>query len=199
MGTLASAIAQLENTNPVYNNPGAISGGGDTGSSFGQGIGIYSTLDAGNAALSSQLSKIYAGSSPYYPGGSNLTLDQFGSIYGKSPTYGQSLGSILGVPSTTPLSQIPSGATGSSSSPQTGILGILNKGMNTLDSITGAPNADNPSGGQKSVLGIHLQDVVVIIVGIILIAAGLFSFKQTQTVIETGTKLGKKAAEVISA
>lgn len=196
MGTLASAIAQLENTNPIYNNPGAISGTGDTGSSFGKGIGIYSTLQAGEAALSDQLSKIYGGKSAYYT--PNMTLDQFGQVYAPNQNYGSSIASILGVPSSTPLSQIPSGVP-SSTAPQTGILGALNKGMNALDSFTGAPNVDNPQGGQKSAFGVSLHDIVVIVVGIILLAAGVFSFKQAQTVIQTGTKYGKKAAEVLSA
>lgn len=194
MGTLANAIATLENTNPAYNNPGAISGTGDTGSSFGAGIGIYSTLQAGQTALSSQLARIYSGSSSLYPGGASMTLDQFGEVYAPNQNYGKSLGSILGVPSSTPLSSIPSGTT--SNAPQTGILGALNKGMNALDSFTGAPNADNPQGAQKSAFGVSLHDIVVIVVGIILIAAGVFSFKQTQTVIETGTRVGRRIAEV---
>src|SRR6185312_15801372 len=122
VGTLASAIAQLENTKPSYNNPGAISGTGDTGSSFGQGIGIYSSVQAGQAALEHQLNLIYSGQSPYYPGGSSMTLDQFGQSYAPNQGYGAKIASILGVPSTTQLASIPSGT--NSTAPQTGILGV---------------------------------------------------------------------------
>lgn len=115
-------------------------------------------------------------------------LDQFGNIL-------DAAGKQIGV---VPNSVADVGTTGTpvSTAPKSGIAGWLNKGMNALDSVTGAPNADNPTGGQKSVLGIHLQDVVVIIVGIILIAAGLFSFKQTQTIIQTGGKIGKRIAAI---
>jgi hypothetical protein len=201
MGTLASAIAALENTNPVYNNPGAISGTGDTGSSFGAGIGIYSSLSAGQQALENQLTNVYSGTDPLYPGGSAMTLTQFGQAYEGNPssTYGNSLANILGVPASTPLSAIPSGV-GGSTAPQTGFLGALNKAMNALDSVTGASNVDNPAGnGTIPFLGISIHDITVILVGIILIAAGVFAFKQTQTVIEVGTKVGKKISEVAGA
>lgn len=129
---------------------------------------------------------------PVSMGGVSGNLDQFGNILNAA-------GQQIGVVPNSVADVGTAGAPTPPTAPQSGILGWLNKGMNALDSVTGAPNADNPSGGQKSVLGIHLQDLVVIIVGIILIAAGLFSFKQTQTIIQTGGKIGKRVAEVASA
>lgn len=191
MGTLASAITQLENTNPKYNNPGAISGTGDTGTFFGQGIGVYSTPQAGEAAFEKQISSIYSGASPLYPGGSSLTLDQFGNIYAPGQNYGSSLASELHVPSNTPLSQIPSGLPGTPSntnSPSpTGIIASINKGIDYLNARADAKDASKTN---------WLEDITIIVVGIILIAAGVFSFKQSQTVIQTGTKAVKKIAEV---
>jgi hypothetical protein len=113
--TLADAITRMEGTNPAYNNPGAISGTGDTGHSFGQNIGIYSTLAAGQAALNNQISKIYAGTSAYYD--PSMSLDTFGQIYsGGNAAYGAGLAAQLGVPSSTTLAQLnqpQGGASGS--------------------------------------------------------------------------------------
>lgn len=201
MGTLASAIATLENTNPIYNNPGAISGTGDTGSSFGSGIGIYSTLDAGKEALSNQLANVYSGNDPLYPGGSSMTLEQFGQAYEGNPlsTYGDSLANILGVSPSTQLSQIPSGISGSTPTFSNGNLVVGNQTL-TPQQATSSYLSGNPTTGwianiEKWITS-HTEDVVVVIVGIILVASGVFAFKQTQTVINLGAKVGKKIAEV---
>jgi hypothetical protein len=47
LNSLASAISGAENVNPSYNNPLALGGTGDTGQSFGQGLGVFSSLQAG--------------------------------------------------------------------------------------------------------------------------------------------------------
>lgn len=188
--TLEDAITRLENTNPAYNNPGAISGTGDTGSSFGSGIGVYSTLAAGKAALDNQIQRIYSGASSLYPGGSSMTLDQFGQIYAPNQNEGSKLSSILGVPSSTQLSQIPSGVP----TFENGNL-VVNGQSYTPEQVTARIEGKNTS-PSKTIFGISLEDVAVIIVGVILIAAGVFSFRSTQTVIETGTNIGKRIAEV---
>lgn len=193
MTTLEDAIARLENTNPAYNNPGAISGTGDTGSSFGAGIGVYSTLAAGQAALDNQIERIYSGSSPLYPGGANETLNQFGQVYAPNQNYGSKIASLLGVPSSTPLSQIQSGVPSFSNGQL--VVGGQSYSPDQVTQMT--IDAQKKQGGNgKHVFGVALEDVVVIVVGVILIAAGVFSFKQTQTVIETGSRIGRKIAEV---
>lgn len=40
------------------------------------------------------------------------------------------------------------------------------------------------------------ENIIFIILGLILIAAGIFAFKTTQTVIQTASKISTKAAEV---
>lgn len=47
----------------------------------------------------------------------------------------------------------------------------------------------------KTILGIDLEDIIFIILGILLIAAGVFAFKQTQVVIQRGAALTRTAAE----
>lgn len=48
--TMASEMATFENANPAYNNPLAIQGTGDTGTTAGNGLGIFTTAEAGLAA-----------------------------------------------------------------------------------------------------------------------------------------------------
>jgi hypothetical protein len=47
---MANTMAKFENANPAYNNPLAIQGTGDTGSTAPNGLGIFSTAEAGMAA-----------------------------------------------------------------------------------------------------------------------------------------------------
>lgn len=191
MGTLASAIAQLENTNPSYNNPGAITDiyPGATGQTFGANIPIYDSPQSGESAFEQKIANIYNGKSAVY--NPSMTLTQFGNTYAPNQNYGASLANILGVSPNTTLSQIPSGV-GSvtpTSTPTTGntannwFTKSLNTAMDYLDSLTGAPNLDNPAGGQKPAVGIGLNDVLFMLIGILLIAGGIFGFKQSATVV----------------
>ena len=47
LNTIATAISGAENVNPDYNNPLALGGTGDTGQSFGQGLGVFSSFQSG--------------------------------------------------------------------------------------------------------------------------------------------------------
>jgi hypothetical protein len=62
------------------------------------------------------------------------------------------------------------------------------------------PVTDSFSNTGKQILGIDLEDVIFIVLGLLLIAAGLFAFKGTQTIIQKGaniaSKVGKASAEV---
>lgn len=197
VSTLQAAIIQLEGSNPAYNNPGDITDEfeGATGSYFGTSvpIPIYSTPAAGLAALEQKLSNIYNGNSSVY--NTNMTLDQFGTVYGGSSTYGASLANILGVPSSTPLSQIPSGVSGASTSAPGSLSSIYN-GITSLGSNAASAASSAASVGSflKGLTKRSLEDYTVIIVGILLIGAGLFSFKSTQTIITTtGRVIGRTA------
>lgn len=194
MGTLASAIAQLENTNPAYNNPGAITdyAQGQTGETFGAGIPIYSSFSAGESAFETKIANIYNGTSKVY--NTNMTLDQFGDVYAPNQGYGAGLAGVLGVPSSTTIGSIPSGVGGSQS-----IVGGAQ--VPNSYSVAGTiKNTLNPTAGWlaqvESWLSSQAHDAVVIVVGIILIAAGVFAFKQTQNVVETATRVGRRVAEV---
>lgn len=70
--------------------------------------------------------------------------------------------------------------------------------------LTSAPPtaAQNATGVLSSIWGIitgNVENGIFVILGLLLIAAGIFSFKSTQTVVSTVGKVGAKAAEVAAA
>ena len=204
MGTLASAIAALENTNPAYNNPGAITDNapGQTGQYFGAGIPIFSTYEAGEAAFETKIANIYNGNSSVYS--PSMTLSQFGETYAPNQNYGNSLANILGVSPDTQLSSIPSGVGSVGAAGTGGSSPISNSSLITqaIASKFGLNIGGSGGGILASIenwLTSHAEDFVVVIVGLILIAAGVFAFKESQTIIQTvgrGVKAGASIAAV---
>lgn len=178
---LAAAFTKLEGVDPVYNNPGAISGTGDTGTSFGAGIGIYSTLEAGEAALQNQVSGMINGTSSIY--NPSMTIQQAGSMYESgsttgNPSYGTQLANVLGIDPSTTLGDFASGNTAATStSLQSSILSAATDGVS--DFFT----AEN------------LENIIFVVIGILLIAAGVFAFKTSQTVIQVAGNAAKKVAK----
>ena len=59
---------------------------------------------------------------------------------------------------------------------------------------TSASGSATGSSGLSS--AIYTSRLIILIIGVLLIAAGLFSFKATQTVIQTGARVGRRAAEL---
>ena len=56
----AEGVSIAEGVNPAYNNPGGLMGTGNTGTSFGAGLGIFSTAQAGLQALDSFLGRFFS-------------------------------------------------------------------------------------------------------------------------------------------
>jgi hypothetical protein len=50
--------------------------------------------------------------------------------------------------------------------------------------------------GLSGTSGISLEDIVFVLLGLLLIAAGVFAFKSSQTIIQTAGKYASKASEV---
>jgi hypothetical protein len=108
-------------------------------------------------------------------------IDQGGNLYGAS-------GQIIG---TAPPSSSAAASSSSSGSGRAGSLGIDPSGNPYV--------ATSPGGYSNSVtqwISAHVEDFVFIILGILLIGAGVFSFKGTQTVVENAGKVAGKVAEV---
>lgn len=81
------------------------------------------------------------------------------------------------------------------------IAGDVATGSTVSSAATNAGTAisNGITGAVKSFFGnltFTLEDFLFIFIGTLLIAAGIFAFKSTQTVIQTGGKLGVKAAEL---
>jgi hypothetical protein len=184
LAPLSSIISQTEgygvpNAIPtVANNPGDLENGdigyGTLTTSDGGQVTVYNTLADGQAALNNQLTMMQNGTSAYY--NPSEPISQANQTYSGSAT---AWANALGIDPSTPLGQV---------------LGAVNGTVNGVTStVSGATG-----GSSKGITGHSLEDFVTIVVGLILIAAGVFSFKSAQTVVNTSIKVAKRGAEVAS-
>ena len=205
LSPLSSAIAQAEGYGvsgaipTLANNPGNLElgnlGYGTMNAAGGQQITVFPSAQAGATALENQVQAALNGSSANY--NPNMSLSQFGNIYsGGNSAYGNTLASILGVSPNTPLSQANTGNSNSSwwqqmnqIGQQWGALPQSNSGLLDPLNNNGIFGSNPPSVTNL----IFSSRLIVLIVGVILIAAGLFAFKPTQTIL---TSAAKKAGEL---
>lgn len=198
--SLASAIGTAEgygipNAIPTLaNNPGDLVNGDIGYGTMGSGITIYPSAQAGNDALANQLGMIANGTSSNYS--PSESISQIGSTWAGGSAWANNVASALGVTPSTSFASLLSGSggTGSTSSPTTststsGILGTLSSLTNML--IPGATAANAGAGAVAS----SLPRIASAIVGLILIAAGVFSFDKGREIIVAGAKT---AAEVVA-
>jgi hypothetical protein len=220
--SLANAIAQQEgygagnNIPTVANNPGSLElgdqGYGTLSAAGGQQITVFGSIEDGYNALLNQLSLAVNGQSANYS--PNATLSQFGTTYsGGNTSYGNSLAQIMGVAPSTTLAQLAGGTTTSGgagatqSTTPTSITGTILNNLNPLATpqpFSGALgtilNNLNPFAAPKAFGSTTtIARSVVLVLGVILFAAGLFAFKTTQTVIQNTTAAVKKGAQVAAA
>lgn len=80
--------------------------------------------------------------------------------------------------------------------PRMGALGLNPDGTPAVGAVPSLTGQGSYISQITTWIQAHEEDFVFIIAGLILIAAAVFSFKGTQTVIETATKGAAKAAEV---
>lgn len=191
MSSIANAIANAEgygqpNAIPTLaNNPGDLVLGDMGYGTMGNGITVFPSSQSGYDALNNQISLIQSGKSSVYS--PNESIAQIGNTWsGGDPNWATNVSSSLGV---SPNSSLPANAS------QSGTPGLWSKITGALGNAAGnaALKAATPS-------SFNISRVVAIIVGLILIAAGTFGLKGTQSIIigATGTaaKAAKKAAEV---
>lgn len=195
----AAAIARLEGYGPsgniptLANNPGSLElgdlGYGTYNAANGQQITVFPTAEDGWSALQHQLDLATSGRSQFYS--PDTTLDQFGTTYsGGNSSYGKNLAKILGVSPDTTLSGVQNSTT--NNYPWYDPRGPLGSGSAIGQSI--GKNID-PRGPLGNAVGnffwanFYTSRALILIIGLLLIGAALFSFKQTQTVIKTAAKL----------
>jgi len=174
---LAAAIAYAEGFGvpgaipTVRNNPGDLTQSGV--------IATYPDSTAGYTALETQLQTIAAGRSRYY--NPNMSIAQIGSIYANGdPNWASNVADYLGVSPDTPFSAVysPGGAS---------LAGGNGSGASNTGGASGGGVGAylDPTGGALSTLfgsGSGTR-VVTVIVGLILVAAGVFGFNRVREIV----------------
>lgn len=202
LSPLAQAISNNEGygtpaavTINAYNNPGSIEDGSGN-------LIQYQSIEDGIAALENQVNKmVYGGSSVYSP---DMTIAQAAPIYtGNGPNAAQNWASSLGVSTDTTLGSLQSLQEGSSQNDDTG----MNDDYDATDNTPGT-SKDTSGGSSNGVLQIlqkileKLADpsfgvsVVFVVLGIVIILVGLFSFKNDGDVIATVRQGASKVKDV---
>jgi uncharacterized membrane protein len=107
-------------------------------------------------------------------------------------TYQNDAGQI--VSKSTPNTTLPATAPTSLATEQSTLSKIGTALSSSLNPLAGVGNLLMGNGANSTFHLPSLEDVVVIIVGFVLIAAGVFAFKSTQTIIQTGGRIARGAA-----
>lgn len=200
MSTLADAIAIAEGYGQpgaiptAANNPGDLALGDIGYGTMGQGITVFPTQQAGQAALDNQLSLIQSGGSQYYS--PNETISQMGNTWsGGNPDWANNVASALGVSPNTPINSLSQNSSGGLN--MGGFWNSLKQafgGGNLSQSDIQAWNAAGQSAKQQITGSGIPARAAAFIVGVIAIGVGLLMFKQTQTIIKTAGKAAEIAA-----
>lgn len=191
LSPLGQAIANAEGYGvpgaipTLNNNPGDLTDGGK--------ILSYGSITDGINALQSQVTAMLTGSSKYY--NPSMTIAEVGQTYANGdPAWAANVSNYLGVSPDTPIGQLQNGP---SLNMPDGTQVPFNKLPNWLQNAV----KKTPPGFADKYIGNGVSwflstPFVMLVIGIILIAAGVFSFKTTTTAINTATKAVKKGAKV---
>lgn len=199
---LAAAIMQEENSQ-WPNNPGAIE------SASGQPIN-FGSYQAGQNALLQKLQYDLSGQSGVYS--PNMTLSQFENVYtGGDPNAATNIGSMLGVSTSTPMSQLSDQNLTPSSNPITRFWNWLNQpsaanqaGVYPIDPMSPISVGTNPAsnvpqsarvdiGGPNSAYAPSqgsalFANIAAVLVGLVLIAGAVFTFSQVKETVVSAAK-----------
>lgn len=179
-----NAIANAEGSNPKYNNPLDLAEGDQGYGTFGAGITIFPTVQAGVDAAKNQLSLMESGSSQVYS--PNDSIAAVASKYApgaQSTGWASNVAKFLGVGTDSPL--FPSTAAA---------LGGTDTAVTASSLVSGAVSAAT-GGAANTIAGYlaqYLGRAIAILLGLLLIAAGVFSFDRVQTIaVGAGKEFGK--------
>jgi hypothetical protein len=215
MSSLSSALANAFAANEGYgisgavptisNNPGDLENG-DVGYGTTGLITNYGSPQSGWDALKAKFQNILSGGSTTYP--LSMTAGQMVNTYTNNGP--NAVSNILGPLGIDPSEDIRQMA-GAANSLSTGTSGsALSNAWNGLTNfIQNGGNITNAPGGVGSVAAFikkitgapqfTLTNIVFVVLGLILIIAGVFSFDKVQSTIVSVAKSGAKAAEVAAA
>jgi hypothetical protein len=201
LSSLANAIANAEgygvnNAIPTLaNNPGNLVLGDLGGGTLGSGnISIYPDSTSGWNALNNQLNMIGIGQSHVY--NPNMSLADMGNLWAGggqgSTNWVNNVAKSLRVDPNSTIGSIllgkPSAASSSSGTPQSATSNLIDKIGSYVNNLLGNIAGKAITTAEDAALGaIFSSRMIMLVVGVILFAAGVFSFKPAQTVIETTT------------
>jgi hypothetical protein len=212
LGSLYAGISQaegygLDNALPTQaNNPGDLELGDIGYGTVGNNITVYPDYTTGQNALVGFLNNIFSGNNPN--DSPSMSIQQFADTYVNGPQGGTTQGSqnwaqtvaqSLNAGVDTPIGE----AVGSAQNPDAAdqySLGVSGYGgFGAPSPTTGVPSVGQFSGSPGQASGRTLSDYVSIGMGLLLLGAGLFMFRQTQVLIQGAGSVGRAAARVAAA
>lgn len=189
---LANAIAGAEGYGKAgaiptrANNPGDLALGNIGYGTMGNNITVFPNAAAGNDALVNQLTKIQNGTSKNYT--SDMTIAQIGQVWsGGDPNWAKNVAAKSGASTNSTFSDLLN-------SPGDFLGGILDGAKMAIGDMNPVTKVAADNAGSGSLLDIGRW--VSIVLGLILIGAGVMAFKQTSVIISQGAKLAVKGAEL---
>lgn len=176
LNSFANAIATAEGYGvagaipTVRNNPGDLSSNGT--------VTTYATPQDGMSALTSKLQNIANGNSSVYS--PDMTIAQMGDKWANGDTnWMQNVAAKLGV------------------SPDSTIGKLLGASIDDANNASVTSIVGNAvTSAHSSIIGRYLEDAIFVLIGLMLITAGVFAFKNSSSVITVVGKAAKTAAEV---
>lgn len=189
---IANAIASAEGFGKTgaiptrANNPGDLALGNIGYGTMGNNITIFPSASAGNDALLNQLTKIQTNKSSVY--NSDMTISEIGNLWSNGDSnWSKNVATSLGTSTDSTFSSLLK-------NPGDFLGGVLDGAKMALGDTNPVAGVAVQNLGTGSLLDISKW--VSILLGLILIGAGVMAFKQTSVIITQGAKIAAKGAEL---
>lgn len=207
---LTVAIAQAESGGGVAgvaasaNNPGNLFNGDVGYGTASNGETIYGSISDGWQALETKVNNILSGGSSVYSPNASIADTANMYVNGNNTTTQASqdwTNNVSNVLNTDPSTSISTANTNAGGAPIGSSSNIIQNTLNQISPLLGAlgliQGKANQSSGQSNTLSTSfIARAIVLIIGLLLIAAALFSFKTTQTVIQGTGKIIKTGVKI---
>jgi hypothetical protein len=193
----------------IANNPGNLElgdiGYGATQAQGGNLITNFPSLEAGEQALQNQVESIITGSSANYD--TSMSPEDISAIYtgADNPAWAQTVANAVGISPSTPLNQAPALASTPTLTPSVSLNDALASIANGPLAGGSAAPLNQPSVTNQGGTSIYEAESGVsswigargayFILGLLMIAAGVFSFRTSQVIVQTVGRAARSAAE----